>query len=205
MVYLVLDIAWFICSVQKYHTEMRGVVCGNEYLILDTVLGKHFIFFTWLDPQDLRLSFMNTCTLALLYNMAPSVVDFSQISFVCLIAWFAWAGLIRLGGSLHLPERIVQARKVCLIFLIRINHDRKVCLQCLSMIDQARNVCLIFLNRNNETGKLCLICLSGIDQARKVRLFCLSRIYLTNQADLSQPEKSCSGKSGTPRSLTNPV
>ena len=32
------------------------------------------------------------------------LVDFSQISFVCLIAWFAWAGLIRLGGLPDLPE-----------------------------------------------------------------------------------------------------
>ena len=30
-------------------------------------------------------------------------LDFSQISFVCLIAWFAWAGLIRLRGLLDLP------------------------------------------------------------------------------------------------------
>ena len=39
---------------------------------------------------------------------SPSVhpwLDFSQISFVCLIAWFAWAGLIRLRGLPDLPEQ----------------------------------------------------------------------------------------------------
>ena len=35
-----------------------------------------------------------------LYHKSLSIprVDFSQISFVCLITWFAWAGLIRLKG-----------------------------------------------------------------------------------------------------------
>ena len=32
-------------------------------------------------------------------------LDFSQISFVCLMAWFAWAALIRLGRFLDLPEQ----------------------------------------------------------------------------------------------------
>ena len=38
-------------------------------------------------------------------------LDFSRISFVCLIAWFAWAGLIRLRV---LPD---MSGKGCLIFL----------------------------------------------------------------------------------------
>ena len=32
-------------------------------------------------------------------------LDFSQISFVCIITWFAWAGLIRLKGLPNLTEQ----------------------------------------------------------------------------------------------------
>ena len=37
-------------------------------------------------------------------DISSTVLDFSQISFVCLIAWFDWAGLIRLRDLPDLPE-----------------------------------------------------------------------------------------------------
>ena len=82
----------------------------------------------------------------LLHYFSPTLpVDLSWISFVCLIAWFAWAGLIRLRG-----------------------------LPYLSRIDQAGNGCLICLSRVGQAGKGCLICPSRIDQADRAAWFAIA-------------------------------
>ena len=45
-------------------------------------------------------------------NFSFLALDFSRISFVCLIAWFAWAGLIRLRGLPDIRHSLISGWEV---------------------------------------------------------------------------------------------
>ena len=67
-------------------------------------------------------------------------IDFSQISFVFLIALFAWAGLIRRGDLPDTPEQDWSGWEICLICLSRIDQAWMVRLICLIRINQAKSL-----------------------------------------------------------------
>ena len=46
------------------------------------------------------------------FTVCAFILDFSGISFVCLIAWFAWAGLVRLRGLPDIRHSLISGWEV---------------------------------------------------------------------------------------------
>ena len=90
----------FLASVWPMFTCMWfavSMVCGLQWVCAVGLCGPTTLFTT------------NGRRFICLRNAGESV-DFSKISFVCLIAWFAWGGFIRLGG---LPDLLEQDWSGC--------------------------------------------------------------------------------------------
>ena len=80
-----------LCQLSKLGAQ------SQQLALTCTVLSKHF---------NNNKKQIIKCNWSYLSIWVPALsVDVSEISFSCLIAWFAWEGLIRLGGLPDLPEQ----------------------------------------------------------------------------------------------------
>ena len=105
---------WMLLTIEKFLSALC-LLCSNAG-IWPPCLCQGWFWLRWPIPltlllertlyTELRMHMLlsRTSPAVYLFRCLVDVLDFSQISYVCLIAWFAWPGLIRLRGLPDLPD-----------------------------------------------------------------------------------------------------